>query len=61
MMQSAYPFRIVSAPDVIAWFDDAHARLTVNAGTFGGRPASIVISRATFGAGIEGSTVPKIS
>ncbi|HEV2129861.1 MAG TPA: hypothetical protein VGR27_02080 [Longimicrobiaceae bacterium] len=33
MATSAIPSAMCSAAEVVAWFDDAHARPTVNAGT----------------------------
>ncbi len=55
---SAIPSAICSAPEVIAWLADAHARPTVNDGTRGGIPAPSVTSRAMLGSFTDWITVP---
>ena len=57
----AWPSAIWSAALVIAWFAQAHARLTENAWTPLGSDGLSAISRAMFGASTEGMTVPKTS
>jgi hypothetical protein len=42
----------------MAWFELAHARLTVNAGTWAGCPERSMTSRAMLGAWTEWTTVP---
>jgi hypothetical protein len=46
---------------VIAWFAEAHARLTLNASTPLGKIGRSDTSRAMFGATTDGTTVPKTS
>ena len=58
MTMSAIPSAICSAPEVMAWLLDAHARPTVNEGTRGGIPAPSVTSRAMLGSCTDCTTVP---
>ncbi len=55
---STCPRRIDDATSAIAWFAEAHARLTVWAGTDFGSPAPRATSRPRFGALTEGTTCP---
>src|SRR5262245_21001649 len=58
MMTSRLPSAIWSAASVIAWFADAHARLTVYASHPRGSMGISETSRAMFGAVTDGTTVP---
>ncbi len=58
IITSACPRTIWSAAEVIAWFAEAHARLTLKAGLVGGMPAASATSRPTFGASMLGTTTP---
>ena len=58
---SAWPSTIWSAASVIAWFAEAHARLTLHAWRFFGKSGISATSRAMFGARTFGTTVPKTS
>jgi hypothetical protein len=52
------PDRMLSTALVKAWLADAHALVTVNAGTEGGTPEPSAISLAIFGVLTEGMTFP---
>src|ERR1019366_6998072 len=61
MAMSAWPSMIWSAASVMAWFAEAHARLTLHAWRFFGKSGISATSRAMFGASTFGTTLPNTS
>jgi hypothetical protein len=55
---SAWPDKIFSAPDVMAWFDEMHAMEMVCDGTVTGMPAPMAASRAMLDVRVSWITVP---
>jgi hypothetical protein len=58
MPTSALPARISALTSAMAWLAEAHARLTVWAGTLAGSPLPRTTSRARLGALTDGMTWP---